>query len=108
LISSVSGSISRGKSCRDPLSGCPTGSRDLALHPAQRPQSVDRLQRREQHQAERRAPRSSDQGRRRSRIWLVDHLARLRDLESPAHLRAGQDHVAFGDPKRLAGEFLLS
>ena len=32
---------------------------------------------------------------------LVDRLARLRDLETPADLRSGQDRVALGDAQRL-------
>ena len=83
-----------------------TDRRDRAAHPAQRPQPVDRLQGGEHDQAEAENPERAEQGLAQHADLLVQRVAALRDLEAPAHRRAGQAHVALGDAQPLHREFL--
>ena len=101
LISSVSGRISDGNSWLMRVFSPEPDRGDFAPHPAQRPQAVERLQRRQDQQPDAERGEAPEQGRAQFVDLLVDDLARLRDLEAPADLRARQDHVALGDPQRL-------
>ena len=79
---------------------------DGAADAAQRPQAVDRLQRGEHDQAEAENAERAHHGAPEHADLLVDHVAALRDLEAPAHRRAGQPDVALDDPQLLAREFV--
>ena len=79
---------------------------DRAAHAAQRPQTVDRLQRGEHDQAEAENAERADQGPAEHADLLVERVAALRDLEAPAHRRAGQADVALDDAQPLRREFV--
>ena len=78
---------------------------DFAAHPAKRPKAVKRLQRGKDQQAETEHREAANQRCPKLADLPVDRIARLGDLEPPAHLAAGQDHVALEDAQRLALEF---
>ena len=88
LISSVSGRISVGKSWPMRVLSPERIDGDFAAHAAQRPQAVEGLQRGEDEQADAERGEAPDQGRAQPVDLVVDRLARLRDLEAPADLRA--------------------
>ena len=79
---------------------------DRAADAAQRPQAVKRLQRGEHDQAEAEDAERADQRPAQHADLLVEHVAALRDLEAPAHRRAGQPDVALDDAQRLGREFV--
>ena len=68
---------------------------DFAADAAQRPQPVEGLQRGQDQQANAEREEAPEQGRAQPVDLLVDHLARLRDLEAPADVasRAGSRRV---------------
>jgi hypothetical protein len=74
---------------------------DGAADPAQRPQAVERLEGGEDEQAEAEYPERADQRPPQHAALIVQVLAALRDLEAPAHLRAGQLDVALDHAQRL-------
>ena len=80
--------------------------RDGAADPAQRPKPVNRLQSGEDDQAEAEDTERTQQGAAEDADLFVDHVAALRDLEAPAHRRAGQADVALDHPELLLGEFV--
>ena len=73
----------------------------FATHAAQRPQPIEGLQGGEDEKADAQCGEAPDQGLPQAMNLLVDGLARLRDLESPADLRSGQDRIPLRDPQRL-------
>jgi hypothetical protein len=74
---------------------------DRAAHPPQRPQAVNRLQRGQHDQAERKDAEGAHQRAAQHPDLLVELLAILRDLEAPKHRRAGQADVALGNAEHF-------
>ena len=79
---------------------------DILPNAPQRPETVKGLKCGEDQQADAEREEAPEQGRAKLLDLRVDHLARLRDLESPSNLRSGQDHIAFGNAQRLAVELV--
>ena len=79
---------------------------DVLPDSAKRPEAVEGLKRGEDEQADAQRQEAPEQGGTKLADLRVDHLARLRDLETPADVRSGQDHVPLGYAQRLAFEFV--
>ena len=73
---------------------------------AQRPQPVDRLQRRQHEQPQRQQRETLEQGGSQCLDLRVQARSRLRHHEQPARIRSGQHHGAFHDAQVLAGKLL--
>src|SRR5690606_15341632 len=73
---------------------------------AQGPQAVDRLQRGDDDEAEAENAERAQQGAAQDADLLIEDVAILRDLEAPAHRRAGQPRLALDHPQFLAVELV--
>ena len=75
--------------------------RDLVANSPQWPKTIEGLQRGERKEAKSERGEAPDERHSKAPDLVVDRLARLRDLKSPAHRRSGKDRISLGNPQRL-------
>ena len=95
-----------GKGLRDAGLRARPDCGDILPDAAKGPEAVEGLKRGEDQQANAERQETPEQGGAKLADLCVDHLARLRDLETPADVRPGQDHVPLGYAQRLAFELV--